>query len=467
MTLKLYNTLTRKKEVFTPITDNEVKMYSCGPTVYNYVHIGNLRAYIFVDILRRYLKYKSFKLKHVMNITDIDDKTIRDSQKENKTLKEFTEFYTKAFLEDIKSLNIETPEIMPKATEEIKHMVEHIQILLDKGAAYKAKSGDIYFKISTFPHYGKLALIDPENLKKNAEGRLNTADEYDKEDVRDFVLWKLYDKEKDGDVFWDTSIGKGRPGWHIECSVMSSKYLGQPFDIHTGGVDLVFPHHTNEIAQSEAAYGKKFVNFWVHNEHLIVNGQKMSKSLGNFFTLRDLLKKGYSFKAIRYELLSTHYRTKLDFREQHLKKIPETLQKFYDFLDKLDEIKTEKDNPDVKKAATLAKTDFEKAMDDDLNISGALSAIFLFMNTVNKIMGSISKKDADLIKKTMTMFDTVLGVMEHEKGTLDEDIESLVKQREEARKNKDWKTADSIRDKLKEKGIVLEDTPKGVRWKKV
>ena len=296
--LKFYNTLGRKKQEFKPIKKGEVTMYTCGPTVYSYVHLGNLRAMVFYDLVRRYFKYKGYKLKHVMNITDVDDKTIRDSQKEGKSLKEFTEFYTKSFLDDLKTLNIEIAEVIPKATEEISGMVELIEILLDKGIAYKVDNGDIYFSIAKFKDYGKLALINPDKLKKNADGRLNNADEYDKEDARDFALWKSYD-EKDGDVFWETSIGKGRPGWHIECSVMSAKYLGQPFDIHMGGVDLIFPHHTNEIAQSESAYDKKFCNYWMHNEHLIVNGEKMSKSLGNFYTLRDLLDKGYDSKAIK------------------------------------------------------------------------------------------------------------------------------------------------------------------------
>jgi cysteinyl-tRNA synthetase len=466
MALKFYNTLKRKKQAFKPIHGNEVRIYSCGPTVYNYVHLGNLRAYIFVDLLRRYLKYKGYKLKHVMNITDVDDKTIRDSQKENKSLKEFTEFYTKAFFEDLKKLNIEIAEILPKASEEIPGMVDLIKILLKKKYAYKNEKGDIYFKIAKFKNYGKLALIDAENLKKNADGRLNDADEYGKEDVRDFALWKAYD-HSDGNVFWETEIGKGRPGWHIECSVMSSKYLGQPFDIHTGGVDLIFPHHTNEIAQSEAAYNKKFVKFWLHNEHLIVNGEKMSKSLGNFFTLNDLLKKGYSPRAIRYELFSAHYKAKLDFREDNLKKIPDILQKFYDFLDKLDEIKSEKSNKKVDRLIQKSKKQFTKEMDNDLNISGGLAAVFEFMTSINKIIEKISKEDAIKIKETMLGFDSVLGIMEHEKVKINPEIEDLLKQREEARKIKDFKKADEIRNQIKEKGYIIEDSSEGLRVKKI
>lgn len=400
-----------------------------------------------------------------MNITDVDDKTIKNSQKEKKTLKEFTEFYTKAFLKDIKTLNIELPDIMPKATEEIEGMVEIIKILLKKGYAYKTDNGDIYFKISKFKNYGKLALLDLEKLKQNADGRLTNADEYEKEDARDFALWKSWD-ENDGDVFWETDIGKGRPGWHIECSVMSAKYLGQPFDIHMGGVDLIFPHHTNEIAQSEAAYEKKFCNFWIHNEHLLVNGEKMSKSLGNFYTLRDLLDKGYNPMAIRYELLTTHYRQKLDFNEKDLKNVLNTLNKFYDFLEKLEEAKGAEENKKVNSLIEQSKKDFEKSMNDDLNISGALAAIFTFMTEINKIMDSISKKDAIKIKETMLKFDSVLGVMHKEKEEIPKEISELAEKREQARKNKDFALSDKLRDEISNKGYIVEDTSKGPRVKK-
>jgi len=377
--------------------------------------------------------------------------------------KEFTEFYTQSFLDDMKTLNIEIPEIMPKATDSIPGMVKLIKNLLDKGIAYNADSGDIYFSISKFPDYGKLACLDAENLKKNAEGRLDNSDEYEKDDARDFALWKAYDP-KDGDIFWETDIGKGRPGWHIECSVMSSENLGKTFDIHTGGVDLIFPHHTNEIAQSEAVTGKKFVNYWLHNEHLLVNGEKMSKSLGNFYTLRDLIDKGYDPKAVRYELLSTHYRTKLDFREDNLKKIPDTLQKFYDFLNKLDE--ADGKGKDVSKLISYVKSKFEKSMDDDLNISGGLAAIFEFMTSINKIMNKISSKDANKVKKTMLEFDSVLGVMEKEKEDIPTKIKELADKRLEAKKNKDFDVADRLRDEVQANGYIIEDKPEGYRLKK-
>ncbi|MBT3303942.1 cysteine--tRNA ligase [Candidatus Woesearchaeota archaeon] len=462
--LKFYNTLTRKIEEFKPIKKDEVSLYSCGPTVYNYVHIGNLRAYIFNDILRRYLKYKGFKLKQVMNITDVDDKTIRDSQKEGKSLKEFTEFYTEAFLSDLTKLNIEIPGILPRATEHIEGMVELVKKLLEKGYAYKTENGDIYYKISKFTNYGKLACLQTDDLKQNADGRLSNKDEYGKEDARDFALWKAYDKE-DGEVYWETEIGKGRPGWHIECSVMSVKYLGQPFDIHTGGVDLIFPHHTNEIAQSEAAKGKKLANYWMHNEHLIVNGEKMSKSLGNFYTLQDLIKKGYDPLSIRYELMSTHYRQKMDFREDQLKNIPSTLRKFHDFLDKLDEIESKEYNKTVTELISEAKENFEKAMDNDLNISGGLASIFNFMTEINKI--EIGVENATEIKEFMDKIDSVLGIMEHTNEEVPKEITELANKREEARKNKNWEEADRLRDEIKDKGYVLEDSDKGVRVKKV
>lgn len=466
MTLKLFNTLSRKKEEFKPIKDKEVTIYSCGPTVYHYVHIGNLKAMLTYDILKRYLKYKGYKVKHVMNITDIDDKTIRDSQKEGKTLKEFTEFYTKTFLDDIIALNIELPDIMPKATDEIAGMAELIQILLEKEYAYKTKNGDIYFKISKFKGYGKLAKLDAKNLKKNADGRLNNSDEYDKEDARDFALWKAY-TESDGKVFWNTQIGKGRPGWHIECSVMSSKYLGQPFDIHMGGIDLIFPHHTNEIAQSEAAYDKKFCNYWVHNAHLIVNGEKMSKSLGNFFTLKDLTEKGHDLMAIRYELLSTHYRQRLDFREKDLGEVKNTLKKFKELFIKLDNAKESKDNLEAYKLIKMVKADFEKNMDDDLNIAGALSSIFTFIREVNKIIDNISKKDAEKIKETLIEFNKVLGVMDYKTEYIPKEIIDLAEQRLKAKEEKNWEESDKLRDKIKEEGYQIDDTKEGYILKKL
>ncbi len=464
--LKLYNTLTRKKELFKPLKDKKVGMYTCGPTVYNYPHIGNYRAYIAADLLKRYLKYLGYKVKHVMNITDVDDKTIRDSQKQRVSLKQFTEKYTKAFMEDLETLNIQKADIFPKATEHIKEMVNLVKKLLDKGFAYKGDDGSIYYSVSKFKDYGKLAHINIKELKAGARVK---QDEYTKETVSDFALWKAYSKE-DGNVFWQTSIGKGRPGWHIECSAMSMKYLGKTFDIHTGGIDLIFPHHENEIAQSEAATGKKFVNYWIHNEWLLVNGKKMSKSLGNFYTLRDLLDKGYDPMSIRYVLLATHYRQQLNFTFKELEAAKNTINKLKDFMLRLQEIKSEKKNSDVLKIIIKAKTEFERAMNDDLEISPALAAIFNFMREINKLIANneLGRKDAELVYDQMLKFDSVLGLRldKVEKEELTEEEKKLIEEREIARARKDYAKADEIREILKKKGITLEDTKEGVRWKK-
>jgi cysteinyl-tRNA synthetase len=466
MAFRVYNTLGRKKMDFIPLKEGEVGIYSCGPTVYNYLHIGNLRAFAFADLLRRYLKFKGYKVKQVMNITDVDDKTIRDSKKEGRTLNEFTKFYTDIFLKDLQALNMETPEFMPKATEHIQEMVEIIKKMKEKGHTYE-KGGSIYAKISTIKNYGKLACLDFDNLKQNADGRLNNSDEYEKEDARDFVLWKGYN-EDDGDVYWETELGKGRPGWHIECSAMSMKYLGESFDIHTGGVDLVFPHHTNEIAQSESATGKPFVKYWVHNDHLIVNGEKMSKSLGNFFTLNDLIEKGYDTRAIRYELIKTHYRMKLDFREDELKKIPETLAKLDETINKLQNAQGE-GKIDASKTSKEAMHSFEEAMDDDLNISGGLAAVFEFIKKINQQIadGEIGKDEAEIYLETLKKIDCVLGVMKFEKSEVPVDILELAEKRALARKNKDWAKSDELREQIRTKGYGVVDDKEGYRIKKI
>jgi cysteinyl-tRNA synthetase len=462
MALKLFNTLTKKKEVFKPIKKGIVHMYSCGPTVYGFAHIGNFRNFVFVDVLRRYLKYKGYKLKHVMNITDIDDKTIRDSAKESLSLKDFTEKYTKAFFEDIKKLNIGKADIFPKATEHVKDMVSFTKKLVEKGYGYE-KSGSIYFSIAKFKNYGKLSKMDLSQVKVGA--RVD-ADEYEKDHPGDFVLLKKSKSDEvKRDIAYDTEWGKCRPGWHLECSVMSMKYLGETFDIHTGGIDLVFPHHENEIAQSEAYSGKKFVDYWIHNEHLVVDGKKMSKSLGNFFTLRDLLDKGYDPKAIRYLLFSTYYRQKLNFTFEGLEAAKKAVDKLNNFIFNLKDAKGE-DNKKVDSLIKKAENDFEEKMDDDLNISEGLAVVFGFVNDIYKI--KISKKDAEKVIKAMKKFDSVLGVIDFDKEeNVSRDIEKLIKEREEARKNKDWEKADKIRDDLKKKGIELIDTKEGVRWKKV
>jgi len=463
MVLKLYNTLSKKKEEFKPIKKGDVGIYSCGPTVYHYAHIGNFRSYIFVDLLKRYLLFKGFKVNHIMNITDIDDKTIRDSGKVGWELGKFTEKYTKEFMKDIATLGILPASMYPKATEHVQDMIDFTKVLVDKGFAY-AKLGSVYFSLSKFKEYGKLSKVDLSQMKAGARVDM---DEYEKDHPGDFTLLKKskLDEMKRG-ITYDTEWGKVRPGWHLECSVMSMKYLGSPFDIHCGGIDLTFPHHENEIAQAEAYSGKKFVNYWMHCEHLIVDGKKMSKSLGNFYTLRDVLAKGYDPMAIRYELISTHYRQKLNFTFKGIESAANAVKKLNDFIFNLQDIKDGEDNKEVDKLISDALSDFEKAMDDDLNISEGLAVVFNFISSVNKI--KISKKDADKIIDLLKKFDSVLGVMDFkQEHSIDSDIEELIKQRDEARAAKDWAKADEIRDELKAKGIELIDGKEGTKWKKV
>jgi len=473
--IKFYNTLTRKKQTFRPIEPGTVKMYSCGPTVYNFAHIGNLRSFIFVDLLRRFLKYEGFKVLHVMNITDVDDKTIRDSKKERLSLKEFTEKYTIYFLEDISALNIQRPDIMPKATEHIPDMIALIKKLDENGYVYKSDDNSVYYKISKFKDYGKFAQIKVKDLKAGARV---SQDEYSKEEAQDFALWKAWNPE-DGDTFWKTEYGKGRPGWHIECSAMSMKYLGETFDMHTGGVDLIFPHHQNEIAQSEGATGKRFVNYWLHCEHLIVEGKKMSKSLGNFYTLRDVLAKGYKPMAIRYLLMSTHYRQQLNFTFNALEAAQNNVDKLVNFAARLKEIaeskkKTGKLDKEKKKETALliknAKKGFDKALEDDLNVSDALAAVFNFITEMNKRIAedSLDKNSAKKGFELMMQFDSVLGVIGEikEEKELPEEIMKLINEREEARKSRNFAKADEIRNILKSKGILLDDTKDGVKWRR-
>jgi len=470
--LRLFNTLTRKTEDFKPIKNGLVKLYVCGPTVYNYVHLGNLRAYIFADLLRRYFKYQNFKVKQVMNITDVEDKTIQESQKQNKNLKNFTEFYLKAFVKDLNSLNIEKPEVMPRATKHIKEMVGLIKTLIKKGYAYKGSDGSIYFKIAKFPQYGELAQIEKQNLKQNAENRLNAKDEYSKEDANDFVLWKAW-KPSDGKVFWNTKLGKGRPGWHVECSAMAMKYLGESFDIHCGGVDLIFPHHTNEIAQSEAATGKKFANYWLHNAHLIIEGQKMSKSLNNYYILKDITDRKINPLLLRLILLKTHYRQTLDFSFKNFDEAKAIAARILSFLIELDFVKNKKENG-LKIGQLIYNFDnkFEEALDDDLNISAGMAELFNFMNEINNSIKILNAGQAKKIKDAVFEIDSVLGFIkllykeyQSKKAELlkDKDIKSLLEKREQLRKEKNFPEADKVRNQLLEKGIVINDTPSGIQ----
>ncbi len=449
--LKLYNTLTRKKEGFKPIHKGKVGMYVCGPTVYNYVHLGNLRAYVFSDILRRYLKFRGFDIKEILNLTDIDDKTIKGSQKEGKSLKEFTKKYEKGFFEDIRAMNIEIPEVTPRATENIDAMVSLIKKLMKKGFAYKTEDG-IYFSIKKFRRYGELSKIKLKELKTSKRIK---KDEYQKENANDFALWKFYDKD-DGDVFWNTELGKGRPGWHIECSAMSMKYLGESFDIHTGGVDLIFPHHENEIAQSEAATGKKFVNYWLHNEWLLVDGKKMSKSLGNFYNLRDIVKKGYSPLELRYFCLSGHYRKPLNFTFTILNNSKNSLKRLREIISKIKKSRDKKNKKNIENA----KKQFTEIFDDDLNTPKALSFLW-------DILREERLNDAEKYELALE-FDKVfgLGIGEEKKIKIPAEVKKLVTEREKIRKKKDWKKADKLREKINKLGYTIDDTEKGSVVKK-
>ena len=505
--LTLYNTLTRKKQIFKPIKKGQVKIYTCGPTVYDFAHLGNFRSYVFADILRRYLEYKGYQVKHVMNITDIDDKTIRDSKKAGMKLKDFTEKYTKEFFKDIETLNIKKAWKYPKATEHIKGMIKMVNVLVKKGYAYE-KNHSVYFDISKFKNYGKLSRIDLKGMKAGA--RVDS-DEYEKDSSGDFALLKrvTLDELKRG-IYYETKWGKIKPGWHLECSVMSMKYLGQTFDIHTGGVDLIFPHHENEIAQSEASTSRKFVNYWLHNEHLLVEDRKMAKSLGNFYSLRDLLKKDYDPRAIRYLLLSTHYRQKLNFTFRGLRSAEGALKRLDEFVLSLQQLRwTSKEVAisRIRQLITKAKLDFEKAMDDDLNISKALAIIFnlvkkvnpflgyhpetersranppaggeareseaqLFSNDMGEAIGScsivITSKIASLLHNLILDFDQVLGLnLGKIKKSLKipSEIKKLLQEREEARQTKNWEKADLIRQKLIKKGYEIQDTPQGPKLK--
>ncbi len=470
--MKLYNTFTRKKEEFKPIRKNEVRMYSCGPTVYNFAHIGNFRSFIFVDILKRYLKFKKYKVKHVMNITDIDDKIIKKCSANNFSLEEYTNKYQEAFFDDLNTLNIQKADIFPKATAHISDMVNLIKKLLGKGIAYKTSDGSIFFNISKFPDYGKLQKLNSDQMKK---GKRVETDEYDKDSVYDFALWKGY-KPEDGDIFWETEIGKGRPGWHIECSAMSTKYLGKTFDIHTGGVDLIFPHHENEIAQSEGANDQKFVNYWMHCEYLGLKDSKMSKSLGNTIYIKDLIDKKYSARAIRFVLLSVHYRQKLNFSSEQLDSAGKTLKKFDDFIYELKNVGS--NNVNNEKIISLTNEmlqKFENTMDDDLNISAALGVVFTFLKQINKFKSTnkLFNLDRENIINSLKKIDSVLGVIFKEsKSKLtdttnieEKNIQEKIEERNEARKNKDWDKADKIRNELLKSGVELIDRKEGTTYK--
>ncbi len=466
MRIMLFNTMTRKKELFAPVKEGNIGLYTCGPTVYNIPHIGNLRTFVFEDLLHRWLEYRGFKVHHVMNLTDVDDKTIKNSILNKMSLAEYTSIYKKEFFKSIETLNFKPAEYYPAATDYVPDMIEMIKDLVEKGFAYEAADG-VYYKISSFPGYGRLAHIDRSSLKAGASGRMDR-DEYAKDQVSDFALWKKWVPE-DGDVRWDSPFGPGRPGWHIECSVMSMKLLGKTVDIHCGGIDNLFPHHENEIAQSEAYTGVKFVNYWMHSAHLLVDGEKMSKSKGNFYTVSDLMKKDYPARALRYALISTHYRKPLNFTFLLLKQAESSLKRIDDFLFDLEHIERT-GNPDdgFLKALEKAVTGFNGSLDDDLNISEALSALFNLISYYYDHKENAVRHNSDAMAAWVKKACEVLGLIKPEAANvLTPDVEKLIDERKTAKKNGDYGKADGIRKKLLEMGVELRDTKEGVVWKRL
>ena len=468
MALRFFDTLTRAKRDFEPIEPGKVGLYTCGPTVYNYAHIGNFRAYVFEDLLRRTLKYKGYAVTQVMNLTDVEDKTIRASREAGIPLAEHTARYIDAFFEDLDQLNIERAEHYPRATDYVGEMIEIVKGLEAKGVAYRSDDGSVYFNIAKFPTYGELAHINVDELKAGAR---IAQDEYDKESAADFALWKAWD-ENDGEIKWDSPWGPGRPGWHIECSAMSMKLLGPHFDIHTGGVDNIFPHHQNEIAQSEAYSGEKFVNYWLHNGYLIVEGRKMAKSAGNFYTLRDLLDKGYTGRQIRWLLLTTHYRAPLNFTFDGLDAAKASLERIDDCTLKLEEATARgaaKDSGEMQPLIERASAQFTEGLDDDLNIAVGVAALFDFIRDVNKLLadGAVSRDEATQAIEFLYRIDEVLGVI-RSGGVVPvpADVQAMAVARQAARERKDFARADALRDEIAARGYVIEDTPAGFRIKK-
>ncbi|MCU1328152.1 MAG: cysteinyl-tRNA synthetase [Bryobacterales bacterium] len=466
MPLQLHNTLTQKVEPFQPLADNTVKMYTCGPTVYDYAHIGNFRTFVFYDLLRRWLRASGFALNHVMNITDVDDKIIRNAVAQGRSLRDYTDNFTKAFLDDCGTLRLERPEHIARATDHINEMAEAIAKLEAGGYTYRSDDS-VYFRISQFPGYGKLSHNDFSGM---VAGARVDVDEYEKSDARDFALWKA-PKDKD-EPAWDTCIGTGRPGWHIECSVMAYQFLGATLDLHAGGVDLIFPHHENEIAQSEALTGQPFARFWVHSEFLLVEGQKMSKSLGNFYTLRDLFSRGFTPESVRFLLASVPYRKGLNFTFEGLHSAKTAIDRLRNFKLRLETAKlAEGENSEVQTAAEAAHTGFRAAMDDDLNTAEALGAVFEFLRAANVALDGGTFLDGNRARalELMVLFDSVFEILkpsETADGISADDVEAQIAARAAAKKARDFARADQIRNELLEKGVILEDTKDGVRWKR-
>jgi cysteinyl-tRNA synthetase len=460
--MKIYNTLTRTVEKFEPLQPGKVSMYTCGPTVYDFAHIGNFRAYLWEDLLRRAFEYHGFEVTQVMNITDIEDKIIARMAAENRGLDDVVQPYIAAFFEDLHTLRIQRAHQYPRATEHIEEMIELACELQQRGMTYESQ-GSLYFRIGAFETYGRLSNLDNRQILSGA--RVDS-DEYAKDDARDFVLWKA---SKPGEPSWDAPFGPGRPGWHLECSAMSMKYLGKTFDLHTGGVDNIFPHHENEIAQSEGATGQPYVHYWMHVAHLMVEGEKMAKSKGNFYTLRELLEQGHDPRAIRLLLLSTHYRTPLNFTTAGVAQSTSEIQRLDDLAARLErEPAVEGNNQAFEAAVGEALQEFGDSLADDLNISGAVGAVFRIVREAHVAMnrGELPSGSREVLQDALKRFDTVLDVLDRPQDAVDEEIEDLIRRRNEAREARDWGEADRIRDDLAARGILLEDTPQGTAWKR-
>jgi cysteinyl-tRNA synthetase len=460
--MQIHDTLTGRLQTFEPRERDHVRVYTCGPTVYDYAHIGNFRTYVWEDLLRRTFLHLGFRVTQVMNITDVEDKIIAKSIATRSPLDEVTRPFIDAFFEDLDALRIERAEHYPRATEHIPEMIDLARRLEAAGHTYMSQ-GSLYFRISSFSGYGRLSHLDKREIRVGA--RVDS-DEYEKQDARDFVLWKGC---REGEPFWESPFGRGRPGWHLECSAMSMKYLGESFDLHTGGVDNIFPHHENEIAQSEAATGAPFVRYWMHAAHLMVDGEKMSKSKGNFHTLRDLLSSGHDPRAIRYLLLSAHYRSPLNFTLTALGQAGAELQRIDDFLARLDrEPAVDGSDPDLHARLEAAADEFRNALASDLNISGALGVVFRVVRDAHAVMdrNELTATGRDALRALFGGFDAVLGVFEKKTEMLDGEVEDLIAKRTAARKSRDFAEADRIRHLLADRGILLEDTPQGVRWKR-
>ncbi|MBS5927978.1 MAG: cysteine--tRNA ligase [Clostridium sp.] len=469
--MKLYNTLTRKKEEFIPITPGEVKMYVCGPTVYNFFHIGNGRTFIVFDTIRRYLEYRGYKVKFVQNFTDIDDKMINKANEEGTTVKDIGDKYISEYYTDADALNIERATVNPRATEFIDDIIDFVSKLIEKGYAYEV-DGDVYFNTKKFEEYGKLSGQSLEDLQIGASNRTSSAADERKKDPMDFAIWKA---QKPGEPAWDCPWGKGRPGWHIECSCMAKKLLGETIDIHAGGMDLAFPHHENEVAQSEALTGKRFANYWLHSAYVNVNNQKMSKSLNNFFTARDILKE-YDADVIRFFMMSAHYRIQINFSKELLDSAKASMDRLYNAVSNLENLigEVSKEEMNEEEKSYLDSLDkyrerYIQKMDDDFNTADALTVLFELSKDINtNITINSSKELATKALELIRELGGPLGILQKStKGDLESEIEELIEQRQNARKNRDFALADKIRDDLKARGIVLEDTPQGVRWKKV